>query len=200
MRKAPSLLLAAASLQNGNALLQTGATRVHGALNLHSHRALGAPRMRAAGSSESFYPFDHDLLDFGTSGRLKRQRTQRQQSPELQIGVASKAIAAVASSAVLVSALPQSAEAASFVADVSARGLDYGEFCCSAFSGFPCDRQLACSVYLKCSVEQATTASASVSSKCLHSMNTYMGASMMITSACSAINDWQTCTCTSATR
>eukprot|EP00953_Heterococcus_sp_UTEX-ZZ885_P032476 16964-Heterococcus_DN1.PRE.1 len=125
MRKAPALLIAAASLQNGNALLQTGATRVHRALNLPSHRAVGAPRMRAAGSSESFYPFNHDQLNVGSSGRLKRQRTQQQRSPELQIDVASKAIAAVASSAALVSALPESAEAASFVADVSARGLDY---------------------------------------------------------------------------
>jgi hypothetical protein len=138
MRKAPALLIAAASLQNGNALLQTGATRVHRGLNLPLHRAVHAPRMRAAGSSESFYPFDHELSNVGSSV-LKRQRTQQQRSPELQIDVASRAIAAVASSAVLASALPQSAEAASFVADVSARGLDYGELCCAAV--YTCNAQ-----------------------------------------------------------
>jgi hypothetical protein len=94
--------------------------------------------MRAAGSSESFYPFDHELSNVGSSV-LKRQRTQQQRSPELQIDVASRAIAAVASSAVLASALPQSAEAASFVADVSARGLDYGELCCAAV--YTCNAQ-----------------------------------------------------------
>ena len=93
--------------------------------------------MRATGSSESFYPFEQDLLSVGTSGRLKRQRTQP------QLGVAPKAIAAAASSAVLVSALPQSAEAASFIADISARGLDYGEFYCQVYTLFS-SRQLSC--------------------------------------------------------
>jgi hypothetical protein len=143
---------------------------VNRALNLPSHRAVHGPRMRAAGSSESFYPFGHDLLNVGTSGRLKRQRTQQQQA-SLQIGVASKAIAAVASSAVLVSALPQSAEAASFVADVSARGLDYGELSCTAFSGFHSSAVVAaytCNANLH---EQLRSATSSVSGKCLCCMN-----------------------------